>query len=97
MRPSVAKEDLVKPAVQWRLLTNSLEHDLVLDRIRSRGEALPDALSDPMKNLQQQKLAHPVLKVLEKVLPRALRGFIHGARDKLGASRNSRCSTETYS
>ncbi|MGE6699475.1 type II toxin-antitoxin system HipA family toxin [Hyphomonas sp. NPDC076900] len=49
--------------------TNKLEQDLVLERIRSLGKALPDALSDTIKNMRSQKLDHRILKVLEKVLP----------------------------
>jgi len=46
-----------------------LEQDLVLERIRSLRKALPDALSDTIRNMRSQKLDHPILKVLEKVLP----------------------------
>lgn len=49
--------------------TNKLEQDLVLGRIRSVGKALPDALSDTIRDMRSQKLDHPILKVLEKVLP----------------------------
>lgn len=48
---------------------NKLEQDLVLERIRSLGKALPDALSDTVRDMRSQKLDHPILKVLEKVLP----------------------------
>lgn len=50
-------------------VTNKLEQDLVLERIRFLGKALPDALSDTIKNMRSQKLDHPIMKVLEKVLP----------------------------
>jgi serine/threonine-protein kinase HipA len=49
--------------------TNKLENDLVLERIRSLGNALPDALNDTIKNMRSQKLNHRILKVLQKVLP----------------------------
>jgi len=49
--------------------TNKLEQDLVLGRIRSLGKALPDALSDTIRNMRSEKLDHRILKVLEKVLP----------------------------
>lgn len=49
--------------------TNKLEQDLILGRIRSLGKALPDALSDTIREMRSQKLDHRILKVLEKVLP----------------------------
>lgn len=49
--------------------TNKLEQDLLLGRIRSLGEALPDALSDTIRNMRSQKLDHQIMKVLEMVLP----------------------------
>lgn len=49
--------------------TNKLEQDLILERIRSLGAALPDALSDTITRMRSQKLDHPILKVLEEVLP----------------------------
>lgn len=48
---------------------NRLEQDLVLERIRSFGAALPDALSDVIMRMRSQELDHRILKVLEKVLP----------------------------
>lgn len=48
---------------------NKLEADLVLERIRSLGKALPDALSDTIKQMRSQKLDHRILKILEKALP----------------------------
>lgn len=49
--------------------TNKLEADLILERIRSLGQALPDALGDTIRNMRSQKLNHPIQKVLEKELP----------------------------
>ena len=48
---------------------NKLEQDLILERIRSLGKALPDTLSDAIRNMRLKKLDHPILEVLEKVLP----------------------------
>ena len=49
--------------------TNKLERDLILERIRFLGAALPDALSDTIARMRSQKLDHQILKVLEEVLP----------------------------
>ena len=48
---------------------NKLDQDLILERIRFLGKALPDALSDTIKTMRSQKLDHRILKVLAKVLP----------------------------
>lgn len=56
---------------EWLKLAtaNKLDQDLILERIRSLGKALPDALSDTIKTMRSQKLDHRILKVLAKVLP----------------------------
>jgi serine/threonine-protein kinase HipA len=48
---------------------NKLDQELVLERIRSLGKALPDALSDTIKTMRSQKLDHRILKILAKMLP----------------------------
>lgn len=48
---------------------DKLEQDFVLERIRSSDKALPDALSDTIKNVRSTKPDHPIRKVLKDVRP----------------------------